>query len=273
MALSENLENETLRGTRAKEFVDVIEKYAGNYEDIPVSELLTKVLEDTGYEQMLRTEGAQDRLDNLAELKQSVFEYETTCGEEVGLEDYLKHIALFTNADSDAGEQDKVRLMTVHAAKGLEFPYVFLCGMNEGIFPSRKVHTLEGMEEERRLAFVAITRAKDTLFLTEAMGRNFDGSPRFPSRFLFDIDKKYLEYINEPNDALIKETKEYIELYDKSMIKDKKDLFEEGSRVKHLILGEGTIVSIDSDMQAYVIKFDSSETERMISFKVSLDLL
>nr|MCR4929633.1 hypothetical protein [Lachnospiraceae bacterium] len=118
-----------------------------------------------------------------------------------------------------------------------------------------------------------ITRAKDTLFLTEAMGRNFDGSPRFPSRFLFDIDKKYLEYINEPNDALIKETKEYIELYDKSMIKDKKELFEEGSRVKHLILGEGTIVSIDSDMQAYVIKFDSSETERMISFKVSLDLI
>ena len=68
--------------------------------------------------------------------------------------------------------------MTVHAAKGLEFPHVFLCGMNEGIFPSRKVRTLPGMEEERRLAYVALTRAEHGLFLSEADGRNFDGSPR-----------------------------------------------------------------------------------------------
>ena len=79
-----------------------------------------------------------------------------------------------------------MKLMTVHAAKGLEFPYVFLCGMNEGIFPSRKVRTLPGMEEERRLAFVALTRAEKGLYLSEADGRNFDGSPRYPSRFLLD---------------------------------------------------------------------------------------
>ena len=98
-------------------------------------------------------------------------------------------MALFTNAD--AGEPgDKVKLMTVHAAKGLEFPYVFLCGMNEGIFPSRKVRTLPGMEEERRLAFVALTRAEKGLYLSEADGRNFDGSPRYPSRFLLDIDSQ-----------------------------------------------------------------------------------
>ena len=132
---------------------------------------------------------------------------------------------------------------------------------------------MAAMEEERRLAFVAITRAKDTLFLTEANGRNFDGSPRFPSRFLFDINKDCLEYINEPNDALIKETKEYVELNDKLLLKDKSDLLAEGTRVKHMILGEGTIVSIDYDMQAYVIKFDSSVTERMIAFKVTLELI
>ena len=249
-----------------------MDKLSENLDKKSISELLTKVLQLSGYEEALRTEGAQERLDNLAELKQSIYEYEVTCGEETNLDSYLKHIALYTNTDLE-DTKDRVKLMTVHAAKGLEFKNVFICGLNEGVFPSKKTRTEAAMEEERRLAFVAITRAKDTLFLTEAMGRNFDGSPRFPSRFLFDIDKKYLEYINEPNDALIKETKEYIELYDKSMIKDKKDLFEEGSRVKHLILGEGTIVSIDSDMQAYVIKFDSSETERMISFKVSLDLI
>lgn len=271
-ALKANIDNPVFKGTKAVEFLDLIDKLSENLETKSISELLTKVLELSGYEEVLRTEGAQERLDNLAELKQSVYDYEVTCGEETNLDSYLKHIALYTNTDLE-DTKDRVKLMTIHAAKGLEFKNVFICGLNEGIFPSKKIRTQVAMEEERRLAFVAITRAKDKLFLTEAMGRNFDGSPRFPSRFLFDIEKQYLEYINEPNDALIKETKEYVELSDKLLLKDKKDLFEEGSRVKHMILGEGTIVSIDQEMQAYVIKFDSSETERMISFKVSLDLI
>lgn len=271
-ALKANIDNPVFKGTKAVEFLDLIDKLSENLETKSISELLTKVLELSGYEEVLRTEGAQERLDNLAELKQSVYDYEVTCGEETNLDSYLKHIALYTNTDLE-DTKDRVKLMTIHAAKGLEFKNVFICGLNEGIFPSKKIRTQVAMEEERRLAFVAITRAKDKLFLTEAMGRNFDGSPRFPSRFLFDIEKQYLEYINEPNDALIKETKEYVELSDKLLIKDKSDLFPEGRRVKHMILGEGTIVSIDQEMQAYVIKFDSSETERMIAFKVSLDLI
>ena len=271
-ALKANIDNPVFKGTKAVEFLDLIDKLSENLETKSISELLTKVLELSGYEEVLRTEGAQERLDNLAELKQSVYDYEVTCGEETNLDSYLKHIALYTNTDLE-DTKDRVKLMTIHAAKGLEFKNVFICGLNEGIFPSKKIRTQVAMEEERRLAFVAITRAKDKLFLTEAMGRNFDGSPRFPSRFLFDIEKQYLEYINEPNDALIKETKEYVELSDKLLIKDKSDLFPEGSRVKHMILGEGSILSIDQEMQAYVIKFDGSETERMISFKISLDLI
>ena len=271
-SLKENIDNPIFKGTKAVEFLELIDKLSENLETKSISELLTKVLELSKYEEALRTEGAQERLDNLAELKQSVYDYEVTCGEETNLDSYLKHIALYTNTDLE-DTKDRVKLMTIHAAKGLEFKNVFICGLNEGIFPSKKIRTQVAMEEERRLAFVAITRAKDKLFLTEAMGRNFDGSPRFPSRFLFDIEKQYLEYINEPNDALIKETKEYVELSDKLLIKDKSDLFPEGSRVKHMILGEGSIVSIDQEMQAYVIKFDGSETERMISFKVSLDLI
>ncbi|WP_026518732.1 ATP-dependent helicase [Butyrivibrio sp. FCS006] len=274
MALSENLENETLRGTRAKEFIDVIEKYAGDYEGIPVSELLTKVLEDTGYEQMLRTEGAQDRLDNLAELKQSVFEYETTCGEEVGLEDYLRHIALFTNADSDTEGSDKVRLMTVHAAKGLEFPYVFLCGMNEGIFPSRKIHTLEGMEEERRLAFVAMTRAKKRLFISEAGGQTFEGIPRYPSRFILDIDRDCLEYTEEPSDKMITMVRKYIENESRHLKGAQKlNLLEKGQRVEHAILGAGTILDINLDEESYLVQFDGMATPRQIAMKVRLKVL
>ena len=83
-------------------------------------------------------------------------------------------------------------MMTVHTAKGLEFPHVFLVGMEEGVFPSKKTSTIEAMEEERRLAFVAVTRAERSLALSESEGRNFDGSFRYPSRFLFNIDEALL---------------------------------------------------------------------------------
>ena len=109
-----------------------------------------------------------------------------------------------------AEQGDKVKLMTVHAAKGLEFPYVFLCGMNEGIFPSRKVRTLQAMEEERRLAFVALTRAEKGLYLSEADGRNFDGTPRYPSRFLLDIDRNLLAFTRPPEEGLIRAARDYI---------------------------------------------------------------
>ena len=201
----------SFKGTKAREFVKLVETFASDYRERPVSEVLSAILDLSGYERMLRTEGNQERLDNLAELKQSVYEYETTCGEEATLEHYLAHVALFSNSDVQP-EHDKVKMMTVHTSKGLEFPYVFLCGLNEGIFPSRKTRTREGMEEERRLAFVAMTRAKKRLYLSEAKGRNLDGSPRYPSRFILEIDQNLLEYAQKPEEGLIKEAREYIEL-------------------------------------------------------------
>ncbi len=182
-ALQDNLEDPLFKGTGAGRFVGLIESFAADMGGDRCPRCF-RPSSMSGYEKMLRTEGSQERLDNLAELKQSVYEYETTCGEEVTLEHYLAHVALFTNADT-AEQGDKVRLMTVHAAKGLEFPYVFLCGMNEGIFPSRKVRTQQAMEEERRLAFVALTRAEKGLYLSEADGRNFDGTPGIPPAFFW----------------------------------------------------------------------------------------
>ncbi|MCR5733433.1 MAG: UvrD-helicase domain-containing protein [Lachnospiraceae bacterium] len=271
MALYENLDHELIKSTKATEFIDLIEGFSQKYEEITVSEVLAGILGDSGYETMLRTEGAQDRLDNLAELKQSVLEYETTCGEEVGLEDYLKHIALFTNADSDAGKDDKVKLMTVHAAKGLEFPYVFLCGMNEGIFPSRKVHTLEGMEEERRLAFVAMTRAQKRLFVSEAGGITYEGIPRYPSRFILDIDQNLIEFTEKPDESLIAAARRYSENQGRYLkVAAKLDLLEKGQRVEHAILGSGTVIDINTNDESYLILFDNMETPRQISMKVRL---
>ena len=269
-ALRRTLEDEIFKGTKAGKFVSLVEAFAADYADRPISEVLGELLDQSGYEAMLRTEGSQERLDNLAELKQSVFEYETTCGEEAALEHYLAHVALFTNADV-AEEQGKVKLMTVHAAKGLEFPYVFLCGMNEGIFPSRKTRTLPGMEEERRLAFVAMTRAEKRLFLSEADGRGIDGAPRYPSRFVLDIDPSLLEYTEKPRDGLIKEAREYIEHNEKFLPAEAPKAFEVGQRVRHAIMGAGTIVGVDTEKGAHIVRFDDLPTTRMISFKAKLE--
>lgn len=270
-ALCRNLDQDIFKGTKAGEFVQLIESFAANYQDRPVSEILSAVLDLSGYERMLRTEGNQERLDNLAELKQSVYEYETTCGEEAMLEHYLAHVALFSNSDAQL-EHDKVKLMTVHTSKGLEFPYVFLCGMNEGIFPSRKTKTREGMEEERRLAFVAMTRAKKRLYLSEAKGRNLDGSPRYPSRFILDIDQNLLEYDRKPEEGLIKEAREYIELSSRCLLTDEAPShYPIGQKILHKIFGPGTIVDVDTEKSAYAILFDGMETPRTISFRVKLE--
>lgn len=270
-ALRANLEEDLFKRTKAASFISLIETFSHSFENRPVSELLTAVLHESGYETMLRTEGSQERLDNLAELKQSVYEYETTCGEESTLPHYLAHAALYTSADMESGG-DKVKLMTVHSAKGLEFPVVFLCAMNEGIFPSRKVRTFQAMEEERRLAFVAVTRAKDRLYLSEAAGRNLSGSSRYPSRFLFDMDGA-VTWEEKPEESLITGAKEYISLSKEQMEETKPQALAKGARIRHRIFGEGTITGKDEGRGAWLILFDHMKTTRAISFKVRLDLI
>ena len=271
IALETNLDNEIFKGTKVAQFVALIENFAANYAERQISELLAAILNESGYEKMLRTEGSQERLDNLAELKQSVYEYETSCGEESTLEHYLSHVALFTNNDA-ADNSDKVKLMTVHSAKGLEFPYVFLCAMNEGVFPSKKTDTIQKMEEERRLAFVAMTRAQKGLYLSEAEGRNFDGSPRYPSRFLLDIEPALLDYTQKPQEGLIRETKDYLVMNERYLAdEENQSSLAVGQRVKHSIFGSGTVVDVDLIKAAHLVKFDNIDTPRSISFRAKLE--
>lgn len=271
ISLETNLDNEIFKWTKAAQFVALIENFAANYAERQISELLAAILNESGYEKMLRTEGSQERLDNLAELKQSVYEYETSCGEESTLEHYLSHVALFTNNDA-ADNSDKVKLMTVHSAKGLEFPYVFLCAMNEGVFPSKKTDTIQKMEEERRLAFVAMTRAQKGLYLSEAEGRNFDGSPRYPSRFLLDIEPALLDYTQKPQEGLIRETKDYLVINERYLAdEENQSSLAVGQRVKHSIFGSGTVVDVDLIKAAHLVKFDNIDTPRSISFRAKLE--
>ena len=182
-------------------------------------------------------------------------------------------MALYTNTDIE-DTKDRVKLMTVHAAKGLEFPYIFLVGMNEGIFPSKKSRTREAMEEERRVAFVAYTRAMKKLYLSSAEGRNFDGSPRYPSRFVLEPEEGLIEYVEKPREDLIKETKEYIGITERVMKgQDSVTRLPEGTRVKHAVFGDGEIIGVDAEKNAYIVKFDGQHTERLISFRVKLDVV
>ncbi|MBR3561662.1 MAG: UvrD-helicase domain-containing protein [Oscillospiraceae bacterium] len=272
-ALRASADEELFKGTRANRFIRLVERFSADYAERPISELLSDLLDKSGYETMLRTEGSQERLDNLAELKQSVFDYETTCGEEAMLEHYLAHVALFTNSDLEE-TGDRVKLMTVHAAKGLEFPYVFLCAMNEGVFPSKKTDSLEKMEEERRLAFVAMTRAERGLYLSDAEGWNLDGSPRYPSRFVLDIDPALLRYDQPPRDTLIRDAREYIEASERYLPESREsNALRVGQRVTHAVFGGGTVVDVDADRGAHIVQFDDMPTPRAISFRAKLTLL
>ena len=269
-ALVKSIDEPMFANTQARRFVKLIERFSSIYHTMPASELLSAVLNESGYEEALRTEGAQDRLDNLAELKQAVYEYETGCGEESRLEDFLSHVALLTNADA-AAAPNAVKLMTVHTAKGLEFPYVFICGLDEGMFPSKRTSSFEAMEEERRLAFVAMTRAEKGVYLSDAEGRGLDGSFRYPSRFVFDIDRQLMDYSTELDPGLKAEAQRYISsAHNRLKGLSGQQRLNVGDRVRHDIMGNGVIEDIDEERMAYVVKFDELPTTRKINFNANL---
>ena len=272
-ALVQNLDNPKFAETKAREFVDLVEAYSAAAANHAVSEVLSSILNTSGYEAVLRTEGNQERLDNLAELKQAIFDYETTCGEECTLDNYLTHLSLFTGSDGNM-TSERVKMMTIHTAKGLEFPVVFLCELNEAVLPSKKTRTLAAMEEERRLSFVAMTRAQEELYLSDAHSWQMNGSPRYPSRFIFDIEKSLLEPVQPLNDDYFAEARRYINTQDARLNREESySVLRAGTRVQHDIFGKGTVVDIDEERAAHIVQFDNQDTPRAIAFKAKLHQL
>jgi len=260
-ALTASLDTRLFQRSRAKEYVRLIEKYRAIFDGMDLTDLLAGLLSESGYEDMLRSCGEEDRLDNLAELKQAIYDFQRKAGEEVSLGNYLDHAALFTNMDQTA-RAEAVKLMTVHAAKGLEFPAVFLCGLSEGIFPGKRANTREKLEEERRLCYVAFTRAKDRLFLSDAAGSNYDGSFRYPSRFLFNAEKENVEYAVPLDPDLEERALEQIrktEDMDTPAVRPD-DMI--GKRVLHPVFGEGSIIGIPRGQEGIIVQFDTIHTPR-----------
>ena len=271
-ALIANLETDLFRRCRAKEYVRMIEKYRAIFDCMALTDLLAGILHESGYEDMLRSSGEEERLDNLAELKQAIYDFERKAGEEVTLGNYLDHAALFTNMDQTEKKQ-AVKLMTIHAAKGLEFPVVFLCGFSEGIFPGKRANTREKMEDERRLCYVAFTRAKDRLFLSDAAGNNYDGSFRSPSRFLFNAEKENVEYVLPLEPELEERTFAQISKTENIQRTDSQSDKVAGRRVRHTIFGDGTIVGFPREQEGVIIQFDSMVTPRTFGSAVKLTYL
>ncbi len=265
-AFQQNIGDKIFARTGASEFQIVVQEAEKLVDHVPVSDLLDFMLKQTGYEADLLSGGDEDRKNNIAELKESIDDFEKDAGETTTLADYLNRIAMFTDL-SKRERDDSVKLMTIHAAKGLEFPYVFVCGLNEGIFPSQRSRDRRDIEEERRIAYVAFTRAGDGLFLTDSEGFNFDGSQRVPSRFLLNIDAKLFDHDGRIDPVLWNMTRMYERVTDWDEAVPEKPAGAIGvkSRVRHDVFGEGTVIGISPDLRFYTVKFDSIPLPKNIS--------
>lgn len=254
-----------LRNGAASRFIEVIMNAREVMKAIPISDLLNQVLEDSGILAMYRTDADEERLENLQELIKSIRLYEDeNREEEYTIESYLQDVALYTNADYRK-DDDKVRIMTIHQAKGLEFPAVFIYGLNEGVLPSHRTireRGVDGLEEERRLMYVACTRAQDMLFLTESEGYNVQNSQgKYPSRFireacdccgaLYDTVGRFDPSLWDGTDALIAKLECDAKLSDKRSCEQK-----EGKEVHHPIFGNGTVIEANDEDNTVTVKFE-----------------
>lgn len=188
-------------------FWQIYQRLQDSLENRPLDEFAQDVIELTGYKQMLEQDAAKghedaaDRLQNLGQLVSNVKSYCDQHGEEASLEGYLEDVALISDIDNYNESADQVVLMTIHSAKGLEFPYVFLIGMEEGVFPSEMSrYSEDDLEEERRLAYVGITRAKKELYLSNSVTRQLFGRTQRheASRFVREIEPEYLSQSASP---------------------------------------------------------------------------
>lgn len=258
---------------------NLIEGFKKQANDIPLVTLVEKVMNETGYIEELENERsvqAQSRIDNLHELLSVAKEFSNN--EDSSLENFLNHISLVTDIDEAKTEGDTVTLMTLHSAKGLEFPTVFLVGLEEGIFPhARTLMDNAEVEEERRLCYVGITRARQRLYLTSTNMRTIYGNTVMypPSRFLQEIPRTLINihkravptYVQPP--AAKKRDWQNKMLPDISITKDKKQSngasFTVGDKVKHLKWGEGTIVQTvaKGEFQELSIAFPQEGVKRL----------
>ncbi len=276
---------------KLKDFSRLIEGLRKASENMGVTEFAQRVLRDSGYAQMLEREDtveSRTRLENLQEFMSVTAEYEKE-NADASLGGFLEEVSLIADIDSYDEDQDAVVMMTIHSAKGLEFPVVFLTGMEEGVFPSGRSESDEDIEEERRLCYVAITRAKQKLYLTNTERRMIFGktTANRPSRFMREIPVEYTEDLSRKRtkvqhsvgNAIAERMKQERErLYKKAeqtFVPEKKMNFKPGDIVMHRKFGRGIVVEAQAfgkDMRL-AVSFDSVGMKQLMAAFAKLEKL
>ena len=279
--------------SKLESFAAMIEYFRKEAEHLSITELMEEILTETGYVEELKAEGeeeAEARLQNIDEFLNKIAAYEESCEEELPtLSGFLEEVALVADIDSLDEESDYVVLMTLHSAKGLEFPYVYLAGMEDGIFPSYMTITADDpteIEEERRLCYVGITRAKKELAMTCARRRMIRGETQYNkmSRFLKEVPPQLLSTgkIVEKEELELPKQNAYVQakqsfqakpfMISKPVqqfgVKSGEGLsYGVGDRVRHMKFGEGTVTAITEGGRDYEVSvdFDSAGTKKMFA--------
>ncbi|MBE9507267.1 MAG: UvrD-helicase domain-containing protein [Chloroflexi bacterium] len=255
-------------------FLEMLERWIAAREQLTTAQLIDRVLEDTGYADYLRdgTEEGEDRWANVLELRNVAADYD-----DMTLTDFLADVALVSDVDNLSEEVDAPTLMTLHSAKGLEFPVVFITGLEEGILPhSRSFDDAEQMAEERRLMYVGLTRAEDKLFLTYAFTRTRygDSEPSVPSRFLDDIPPELISgscrqaQQSAPQRATTWQPTP-------QTIHPVEPLFRTGQRVRHATFGEGLVIEsrVDGGDEIVTVAFEETGLKRLMASMAPLERL
>ncbi|MEZ4601401.1 MAG: UvrD-helicase domain-containing protein [Syntrophotaleaceae bacterium] len=291
------LERGLLKGAAAAKvaaFAEMMHTLRYKVDQLPFPELTATLIEESGYGPMLREaahsallqsdrEEAQGRLENLEQLLAGMEEHQ---GTEKTLEEFLEQVSLVTDLDAYDGNLDRVTLMTLHAAKGLEFPVVFLTGMEEGLFPhGRTLQEGDSLEEERRLCYVGMTRAMDKLYLSHARRRRIYGDFQYnpPSRFLGEIPRHLLSGGEQPTlrHAATHNLASVFEQFEPELFEEQEDVFEEevrmvpeaegglpriGQQVRHAKFGIGTVRRLEGsgDQQKVFVYFRTVGIKKLL---------
>lgn len=283
-------------------FYDIYEKLKTLCEETPMEHIVPNLIRITGYEDMLALQGEEGktRLENIGQLVSNMQEYKNNNGENATLRAFLEEVSLISDIDNYDSDADSVTLMTIHSAKGLEFPYVFIVGVEEGIFPGEmSKYSQEDIEEERRLAYVGITRAKKELYISYCGERMVFGQTKrpLPSRFIDEIDKSVCDVVDKNikrynlessfgsgNSAVMKYAKKPLPKASgfgqtssligntatkptPSAAKNTPKTFAPGDRVLHKVFGEGTVLKITpiANDAMLEIKFESAGVKKVMA--------
>ena len=281
--LKDSLSKATI--SKLRNFADTIMEFIQNVDNYLVTDLLLDVYEKSGYKKMLEDSKRiedKSKIENLSALTDAVQEFERR-NEEATLYDYLQNVNLLSDVDKTEENDRAISLMTIHSAKGLEYDVVFLTGMEEGLFPSLRTMEEGGLEEERRLAYVAVTRAKERLFVSSAASRTVFGKRAYTkrSRFIDEIYSHLDEEKAQVNDSF-SSANTYSDQFDsfeakreriRQEIQEKKKRFEDnlqmdfniGDKVDHKKFGQGMVISVErkDNGDELLVNFDKSGLKRL----------